>query len=369
MNLLRPVFLTCASLALLQKLAAQNLVPNGSFEDYTRCPGGYVQHSAEFRAKSWRSITPGTPDYFNACSGGEADVPYNWAGVSDPYEGYGYAGIYVWMVPKDYREYLHCKLTEPLIRDSVYMVSFRYKLSSYSKYCADRIGLLLSDSLKQYQHDGPLGINPTFSYVKDSALTLETGSWELASAEYKATGGEQFLTIGNFDGEDTRTYYIRFRPAAEPMVAESAYYYIDDVQVIPRFDAPPPQTELPVFARGETELNTVYVLENIQFEFNSYALMPVSHIDLDKVVKYLAEHPDVSVRLSGHTDDLGDHAYNLWLSDSRAKSAAAYLISQGIDESRIVAIGFGESKPLVDDVTEESRRKNRRVEIEFDLPR
>jgi len=342
-------------------------VPNGSFEEFVVCPGGYTQHPAEFRVPSWRSINTGSPDYFNACSDGEAAVPYNWAGISDAFDGNGYVGIYTWMAaPKDYREYLHCKLAEPLIKDSLYHIAFRYKLSSYSKYCIDRIGLLLSDTLKTFAHDRPLRIAPTIEFVKDSALTPETGAWELAEADYRAKGNEQFLTIGNFsDNVSTGYYYIQFRPSQEPMLAASAYYYIDDVSVTPGFTRPAAMEGLPVFTGKDAELNTTYVLENIQFEFNSYALMPESYYDLDKVVTYMLNHPDVLLELSGHTDDTGEEAYNEVLSGKRAKAAAAYLISKGVSRSRISAVGYGESRPLVRNNTEEARETNRRVEIQF----
>jgi OmpA-OmpF porin, OOP family len=348
-------------------LDAQNLVPNGSFEEFVVCPGGYTQHPAEFRVVSWRSITSGSPDYFNTCSDGAAAVPYNWAGISDAFDGNGYVGIYTWMAgPKDYREYLHCKLDEPLTKDSLYHIAFRYKLSSYSKYCIDRIGLLLSDSLKTFTNDRPLAISPTVAFVKDSALTPETGDWELAEADYRATGKEQFLTIGNFsDNTVTNYYYIQFRPPQEPMLAGSAYYYIDDVQVSARFEKPRAMEMLPVFTGKDAELNTTYVLENIQFEFNSYALMPESYYDLDKLAAYLLNRPDILLELSGHTDDIGDDAYNDVLSNRRAKSAAAYLISKGVARSRISAVGYGESRPLIHDETEEARETNRRVEIQF----
>lgn len=349
-----------------QALLAQNLVPNGSFEDYRVCPGGYSQHPLEFRVDSWRALTWGTPDYFNTCSEGEAGVPYNWAGVSDAYDGYGYAGIYTWLGIKDFREYLHCKLTEPLIKDSLYHIAFRYKLSSYAKYSTDRIGLLLSDTLETLHNDRPLKIPPTFEFVKDSALTPETGSWELATAEYRAKGDEQFLTIGNFSGDQaTRCYHIQFRPAQEPMLAQAAYYYIDDVRVVPQFGQPVTIEPLLVFTGDDPALNTTYVLKNIQFAFNSHALLPESYFDLDRVVQYLAEHPDISVELAGHTDDIGDEAYNLTLSMNRAKSAAAYLSAKGIAKKRITTRGYGESQPLVSLANEQARETNRRVEITF----
>jgi OOP family OmpA-OmpF porin len=366
MHLSLSFLLASSALMLPGWIPAQNLVPNGSFEDYGVCPGSFSERAGDFNVTSWRAAGLGSPDYFNTCSEGEASVPYNWAGVSDAFDGYGYAGIYMWMnLRKQYREYLHCKLESPLIKDSLYRVEFRYKLSSYSKFSSDRIGLLLSDSVGRYAHDRPLDIPPTISFVKDSALTPETGSWELAVAQYKAHGGEQFLTIGNFDdNQQTRSYHIRFRPESQPMLAGSAYYYVDDVKVIPRFiDS---EIRLPAIFTGEdTELYTTYILDNIQFEFNSYALLPVSYVDLDRVIAYLKDHKDVSVRLSGHTDSVGNAEYNKALSQKRAESAAAYLIANGIGPARISTLGYGESKPLEEGKTEKVFSINRRVEIEF----
>lgn len=348
-------------------VAAQNLVPNGSFEEYIVCPGSYSRLPGEFRVSSWSSLTTGSPDYFNTCSKGEADVPYNWAGVSEAFDGNGYAGIYTWMsVSKEYREYIHCKLTEPLIRDSLYRVEFRYKLSSYSKFCTDRIGILISDSIGSISNDLPLAIEPTFSFIKDSALTMETGSWEIAAAQYKARGNERFVTIGNFaDNASTHFYRIQFRPEQQPMLANSAYYYIDDVRVTPVYGAPVSGEEMPLALEDEPELNTVYVLKDIRFQFNSYALMPVSYAALDRVVDYMRDHPHLSVRLSGHTDDVGPDTFNQKLSAQRAESTAAYLVSRGIVAQRITTAGYGETKPLMSGTTQQARDTNRRVEIEF----
>lgn len=355
-----------ALLLLSQGLSAQNLVPNGSFEDYRVCPGSYSQHPLEFRANEWRPFSWGTPDYFNSCSRGGAAVPYNWAGVSDAYDGFGYAGIYVWLGLKDFREYLHCKLSEPLVRDSSYHISFRYKLSSYSKFSADRIAFLISDSIASPNNDRPLKIPASVEFVKDSALTPETGSWELASTIYKARGGEQFLTIGNFSNNgSTRTYHIQFRPEQEPMLANAAYYYIDDVRVEPQFVSPYPTEPLPSFTGVDPELNTTYVLKNIQFAFNSYLLLAESYFDLDKVLEVLRRNPDLTVELAGHTDDVGEEGYNLELSVNRAKSAAGYLVAKGIARDRIRTVGYGESRPLVQPTTQAARDINRRVEITF----
>jgi outer membrane protein OmpA-like peptidoglycan-associated protein len=269
-------------------------------------------------------------------------------------------------IAKDYREYLHCKLNEPLIRDSVYHIEFRYKLSSYSKFSTDRIGLLLSDTLRKFNHDEPIRLSPTFLFVKDSAIDTETGAWEIAAAEYKARGNEQFLTIGNFaDNFTTKSYRIQFRPESQPMLASSAYYYIDEVSVTPRFATAQPDEFVPVFAGVEPTLNRTYVLENIRFAFNSYELLPVSHEELNKVLTYLARRPGINVKLSGHTDRIGDSEYNRLLSSYRAQAVASYLITGGIDKNRITTFGFGESRPLNSIDDEASQAINRRVEIEF----
>src|SRR4051812_34171298 len=76
---------------------SQDLVANSGFEIYEKCPGDFSQASSEFKVDQWQSASAGTPDYFNSCSVGNADVPHNWAGVSDAYAGQAYTGIYSWM--------------------------------------------------------------------------------------------------------------------------------------------------------------------------------------------------------------------------------------------------------------------------------
>jgi outer membrane protein OmpA-like peptidoglycan-associated protein len=348
---------------------AQNLVPNGSFEEYTACPGTFSQSPSEFRATSWHTVSLGTPDHFHSCSDGEADVPYNWAGKSEAYEGKGYAGIYLWMEDEnEYREYLQCQLLQPLTKDSTYRIVFQYKLSSYSKFSIDRIGLVFTDTTLKMRYNHAIFRTPDLSVIRDSALTRETGLWETASFRYKASGDEKFLSIGNFfDNAATRSYQIITRPVAQEMLAKSAYYYIDDVKVVSWYLPPPGPLEqvLPEFSPEDARLNTTYVLKNILFELNSYRLVPPSFDELDKVAGYLLSHPRVVVQLFGHTDDQGSVPYNLKLSRDRAKNAGAYLTSVGINPNRIETFGYGKSKPLIKSTTPEARAINRRVEVKF----
>jgi flagellar motor protein MotB len=105
------------------------------------------------------------------------------------------------------------------------------------------------------------------------------------------------------------------------------------------------------------------VLENIFFELDSYDLRAESKIELDGLVDFLRDNSTVSILIGGHTDNLGQAAYNQSLSENRAKSVYTYLINGGVDASRLKYQGFGMNQPIADNDSEEGRAKNRRTEI------
>jgi len=104
--------------------------------------------------------------------------------------------------------------------------------------------------------------------------------------------------------------------------------------------------------------------DNILFDFNSAALQPQYHAELDKVGGYLRDNPNSYAVLAGFTDSVGSEEYNLGLSRRRAESAAAYLMNNAnVDEDRIVLQWFGKLNPVAGNDTAEGRSMNRRVEI------
>jgi outer membrane protein OmpA-like peptidoglycan-associated protein/tetratricopeptide (TPR) repeat protein len=111
------------------------------------------------------------------------------------------------------------------------------------------------------------------------------------------------------------------------------------------------------------EVNASIILKNIFFETNKFQLDPKSQAELDKIVQLLNDNPSVKIEISGHTDNVGKPADNLSLSNSRAKSVVTYLIGKGITPQRLVAKGYGETKPVANNTTEEGRSKNRRTEL------
>ena len=115
------------------------------------------------------------------------------------------------------------------------------------------------------------------------------------------------------------------------------------------------------------------LLDNVFFDLNKADLLPVSFVELNKLKDFLNQNPTYVIELSGHTDTRGDEKLNLTLSQSRAKSVVDYLVQQGISASRLVAKGYGETKPNISDADiekmkttqeqEKAHAKNRRTEF------
>lgn len=359
----------CIAIGLLtiQIAWAQNLVPNPSFEKYYQCPGTYTNFGTKHFAPGWYSPSHGTPDLFNRCSFGDASVPHNWAGVSQALRGQGYAGIYVWITKTNYREYLQAELNERLVPGRKYLVELYFKLSAFSKYSIDRIGVLLSDSSREVTHDQILDYKPSYTHVMDSAYNRGTGLWNRVQFVYEAKGGEGFITIGNFSSdEETKKFHIHFSKANERMLNRAAYFYIDDVSVI-AIDSTRKEMSLDTLsiAVDQVKTNETYTLKHIHFSFDSFELLPSSFAELDRLITVLQKNPQWKVELTGHTDDQGSDAYNLRLSQSRAISVGEYLVQKGVSGDRIRTRGYGKQKPLQESTDEEARATNRRVEAKF----
>jgi outer membrane protein OmpA-like peptidoglycan-associated protein len=111
------------------------------------------------------------------------------------------------------------------------------------------------------------------------------------------------------------------------------------------------------------EVGIVVRLKNIYFDFDKTTLKAESFIELNKVVDFLKQNGTVEIEIEGHTDNKGSDEYNLNLSQGRSQSVVDYLAEQGIDRSRLTAHGYGESKPIDTNDTEEGRANNRRVEF------
>ena len=110
--------------------------------------------------------------------------------------------------------------------------------------------------------------------------------------------------------------------------------------------------------------NRIEILEKIQFETGKSKIRSVSFGLLDLIVKVLQDYPDIRlVEVAGHTDNTGPEATNMKLSQARAEAVMVYFAQHGVDASRLVARGYGPSRPLADNGSDEGRAANRRVEF------
>lgn len=121
-----------------------------------------------------------------------------------------------------------------------------------------------------------------------------------------------------------------------------------------------PEKEAKVFVENKK----VVITDKIFFGFNRSNILPRSFPLLDSVADVLQKFPQITLlRVEGHTDDKGVDAYNQKLSEARAQSVMAYLVKKGVSPERLEAVGYGETKPLVENTNAAAREQNRRVEF------
>ena len=104
-------------------------------------------------------------------------------------------------------------------------------------------------------------------------------------------------------------------------------------------------------------------LNNIFFEYAKAVLQPTSFPELDRIADTMKENPNLVIEIQGHTDNVGSDESNQKLSQDRAEAVRKYLLSKKIQTARITSVGYGETKPIATNDTEEGRAQNRRVQL------
>ena len=238
--------------SLILDIDTLNYVKNPSFEEYTECPSTLDGLN---KCKHWRRIIDvvDSPNYFHRCANKyigyyeiTAGVPRNAFGYQEPRTGDGYAGICTF--GKDYyKEYINTKLKLPLKEGVVYKIGMYVSLSNKSKYANDRFTFCLTKKpeleIRSRRYKGVTShhiICPNGILYKSDTLITDTINWVNIEVEYTAMGGEEFLTIGVFDGdiswwERRKKRRNVFNEKFKHKVP-GAHYYIDDVYVIQKED-------------------------------------------------------------------------------------------------------------------------------------
>lgn len=343
-------------------MSNKNLVPNGSFENYKKKSG------------SIKSAIPWTPiasvDFY------QKPLDNDTTKMRGAYDGECYIGL---RFQKHYKEFAQVKLVEPLKYKHLYYFEMQIRLAYWSNAVLKSFGVLFSKTAYKNQKD----VDKAFMI---DTINIKNGlnnhyRWIKISGYYKAYGGEKYLSIGNFSSEIKkdlmRLNFLRYGFRVFGFL--EAYYFADNVKLIP-VKEPEEQLEIEIVGSVYVEKNNhqdsiqsikenlktgdKIILKNIYFDEGKSYILPESFQELNKVVKYLNQHPDWVVQINGHSDNTGSKRKNLKLSEDRAKSVFLYLIEKGV-QNKMYFKGFGDTMPIGDNNTMEGRIKNRRVEIEI----
>jgi hypothetical protein len=206
-----------------------NLVVNSDFETYSTVPASFSNLAD---ATGWSAPSLGSPDFFHSAAGNNLyGTPTNGFGSETALSGGGYANIRVYGnlqeddPSEDYREYLQGTLSTPLVANKKYDVSFnvsRVELSS--NYATANLGVFFTNTPLSAAHDKVLSVAPQ---VQNSGGILTTSSgWVEVKGSFTATGGEEYLVIGNFQTDAASTASF-----VGGGCCPVAMYYVDNVSV------------------------------------------------------------------------------------------------------------------------------------------
>ena len=340
--------------------AQQNIVPNPGFERYAAAPLGWSYKGAYFGevVKYWFSATTASPDIY----GPGVRVPNDWAakgfGKQAPHGGKSMAGLTLYGCTNGKphcREYLEIQLAEPLVVGQAYYLEYWVTPLEKSMHI-NNLGAYFSVKEIRRTTDEILIREPQVNQAE--IVAASSGKWVKVSGQFVAKYEAEHILIGNFNDDE---HTLSTAPYVDTY--NYAYYYIDDVllkKIPPFLPVPIKDDDL---TRQPLQPGKTIRLKNIYFEFDKDELMPRSFVELNKLLKIMQEHPKLSIRIVGHTDALGNDAYNDALSQRRAQSVVNFLTENKIAKNRLFARGEGERQPIATNDTDEGRAENRRVEF------
>jgi hypothetical protein len=222
------LFLTIIANFYLTTVAqSQNLILNGSFETYSTCPDDFNRVNY---AQGWYSPTPSLAEYYHSCAiASHVRVPQNVFGFEQAKTGNAYMGIITWHpTTQNIREYLQTQLTIPLIAGRKYYVSFYVSLPDSMAFACNSIGAYISSNAISKNSPDTISVNPQVKNPLSRSLSNKIG-WTLISDTIVSTGGERYITIGNFlSNMQSDTMSV-----GSGAHREVVCYYVDDIQVLP----------------------------------------------------------------------------------------------------------------------------------------
>jgi outer membrane protein OmpA-like peptidoglycan-associated protein len=180
--------------------------------------------------------------------------------------------------------------------------------------------------------------------------------------KYAQSNVVEKVKVNNDDGKYAAV--VKMTKKEDVLVAVTG----DDVAFNTKVVARKEDTKPPVVAKlnmnaDVSETGKSFVINDIYYATSRAEIDNKSLLILDEFAKYLIEHPNISIEIAGHTDNVGNDDANLALSMERSYEVMKYLVSKGVEGKRLTSKGYGETKPMADNATEEGRAQNRRTEF------
>ncbi len=244
-------------------------------------------------------------------------------------------------------EYIALKLTKKLAPNKEYSFTFTYS-------CTPEVGQTEAES--EFSPIIRTNNKPTIKKSTQVDNLPKVGyDWETHTITFKTTKKQKnhsWIIIDNTDYNSFNGGFIL--DMCTKLLPEVTTIDTNNVLMIEKDD----YKTINQLEKGES-----IILKDLLFETGESTLKEESYKELDKLVSLFQNNSTLKVEIQGHTDNTGNEAENLILSEQRAKSVVEYLISKGVSSFKLFYKGFGSSKPITTNETEESKAKNRRVEL------
>ncbi len=373
---MKEIFLACLAVGLVFNAGIaqeeDDLVVNGSFED---TEGRIKKAGSLYIATGWVSPTKTGADLYSDKITAKFGIPENFNGREDAYDGSYYAGFSAFSYGnKEPRTYVSSKLKLPMRKGQKYCVKFYVSLAESSKYACNNIAANFSK--KQYNIEADKNIigESHVTHINNPVFEALFG-WTEVCGTYISTGGEKFVTIGNFSTNgSTESTRIKKPTSFRGQQGIRAYYYVDNLSVVliddeSECECQTDVEEQPSFVYEVSPVNAdgspaeqVIKYSVVYFGYNKSAISVNGEEHLNNVITVLKAKPNNKIVLNIHTDE--DEASDADAKEIEAKRGEAikkYMASKGIAPTRVVIETNGSTSPADKNGTEIAKAKNRRV--------
>ena len=216
-----------------------------------------------------------------------------------------------------------------------------------------------------YSFDLPVQLRPgQVTYVK--GFVFDKNSKEALDAKVQiinlATNNSAFNEVSDIETGEFMATMIEGQSFSLNVSKDGYLFYSQNFTLIKEENSKPYHIQIPL---EKIEIGGMVILNNIFFDTNKFNLLPESKVELQELINFLTINLQTSIEIGGHTDNIGDEKLNLNLSENRAKTVFNYLVANKITPSRLSFKGYGKSKPVADNTTEEGRKNNRRTEFKI----